>query len=110
MIHRVFDSTFEREVLRSSEPVLVNCIAEECGPCRSISPILEEFAANMVGRVKVEKIDIHQNPAVRALYDIHGLPTLIVFTNGEIAGRRVGALMREDELRGWVGEAVGVAD
>jgi thioredoxin 1 len=106
MIYRVTDRTFAREVLLSKEPVLVNFNADRCEPCRTISRTLEQFAGEMNGRVKVVTLDVDQNPATRVRYDIHGLPTLIIFVRGEIAGRRIGALMQTDDLKTWFDASV----
>lgn len=106
MIHGVSNSTFAREVLLSKEPVLVIFVANEREPWRAISWMLEEFGNEMEGQLKVVKVDIDRNPAVRAQYNIHGLPTLIIFVNGEIAARRVGASMQKSELIAWIDASV----
>jgi thioredoxin len=109
MIYRVTDSTFAREVLLSKGPVLVNFIADRCEPCGTIAPTLEQFAGEMNGRVKVVTLDVDQNPATRVRYNIHGLPALIIFVKGEIAGRRVGALMQTGDLMTWFEASVGTS-
>jgi thioredoxin 1 len=106
MIHRVSDRTFARDVLSSVEPVLVNFVEGECGPCKTISPVLEQLAREMEGRVKVVTMDVGENWATRTEYNVHGLPTLIVFVNGETAARRIGAVVETADLEAWVNDVL----
>ena len=106
MIHRVSDRSFARDVLGSAEPVLVNFVEGECTPCKTISPVLEQLAREMEGRVKVVNMDVGENWTTRTEYNVHGLPTLIVFVNGEIAARRVGAVVEKDDLEAWVNAVI----
>jgi thioredoxin 1 len=106
MIHRVSDRTFDRDALSSTEPVLVYFWEDDCTPCRTISPVLEEIAGATEGRVKVVSLEVGQNRAIKARYHIHGLPTLIVFVEGEVAARRVGAMVEKDDLMAWVNAAI----
>lgn len=102
MIDHLSDTTFEREVLSSMRPVLVTFIATDSGPWRAMSGALEQVASEMQGRLKVVKIDVNQNPGLRARYEIHGLPTLILFNLGEPVARRVGAVPQSEALAAWI--------
>ncbi len=88
---QVSDSAFEAEVLKADQPVVVDFWAEWCGPCKMIAPALEEIAREMDGRVKVVKLNIDENPSVPSRYGIRGIPTLMIFKDGEVAGTQVGA-------------------
>ncbi len=88
------DDNFEDEVLKSDEPVLVDYWAEWCGPCKMIAPILEEIAEEYTGRLKVAKLNIDENTGVPPKYGIRGIPTLMLFKNGEVEATKVGALTK----------------
>jgi thioredoxin len=93
-IHRVTDDTFEPEVLKSETPVLVDYWAEWCGPCKSIAPILDEVAKEYEGRLKIAKINVDENQLTPAKFGIRGIPTLMLFKNGNVEATRVGALSK----------------
>ncbi|MEW6764420.1 MAG: thioredoxin TrxA [Pseudomonadota bacterium] len=88
------DASFEQDVLKSDMPVLVDYWAEWCGPCRMIAPILDEIATEYNGRVKVAKLNIDENPATPPKYGIRGIPTLMLFKDGNVAATKVGALSK----------------
>lgn len=90
----VTDDTFEAEVIKSSNPVLVDYWAEWCGPCKMIAPILEEIASEYSGKVKIAKLNIDDNPQTPPKYGIRGIPTLMLFKNGEVEATKVGALSK----------------
>ena len=97
----VTDSSFETEVLRSEVPVVVDFWAEWCGPCKQIGPYLEQISKEMNGRIKIAKVNIDDNPNAPARYGIRGIPTLLLFKDGELVDRKVGA----DSKRGietWI--------
>ncbi|TMH21658.1 MAG: thioredoxin TrxA [Betaproteobacteria bacterium] len=93
-IRHVTDDTFEPEVLQSETPVLVDYWAEWCGPCKSIAPILDEVAKEYEGRLKVAKINVDENQNTPAKFGIRGIPTLMLFKNGNVEATRVGALSK----------------
>jgi len=93
-INPVTDDTFEPEVLNSDLPVLVDYWAEWCGPCKSIAPILDEVAQEYDGRLKVAKMNVDENQQVPAKFGIRGIPTLMLFKNGNLEATKVGALSK----------------
>lgn len=93
-IQHVSDDTFDAEVLKSDLPVLVDYWAEWCGPCKVIAPVLEEIATEYDGRMKVCKLDIDANAGTPPKYGIRGIPTLMLFRNGEVEATKVGALSK----------------
>jgi thioredoxin 1 len=93
-IVHVTDATFEQEVLKSPTPVLVDYWAEWCGPCKMIAPVLEDIAREYGDRVKVAKLNVDENPATPPRYGIRGIPTLILFKNGDVEAIKVGAVSK----------------
>ena len=106
MANAVSDNTFEQEVLKSTEPVLVDFFAEWCGPCKAMAPALEQVAKEMQGKVKVVKLDVDQNPDVTQKYRIQAMPTLMIFKDGQVAAQRVGALVQKKRLEDWINSSV----
>lgn len=88
------DATFEEEVIKSPNPVLVDYWAEWCGPCKMIAPILEEIANEYTGKVTIAKLNIDDNPQTPPKYGIRGIPTLMLFKNGTVEATKVGALSK----------------
>ncbi|UJS24536.1 thioredoxin TrxA [Thiothrix winogradskyi] len=88
------DATFDQDVLKSTVPVLVDYWAEWCGPCKMIAPLLDEIASEFGDKLKVAKLNIDENKGVPPRYGIRGIPTLMLFKNGEVAATKVGALSK----------------
>lgn len=93
-IQHVTDDTFETEVLQAQSPVLVDYWAEWCGPCKAIAPTLEEVAKEYSGKLKVAKVNVDENQEIPRKYGIRGIPTLMLFKNGNIEATKVGALSK----------------
>lgn len=93
-IHYVTDDSFEADVLQSDVPVLVDYWAEWCGPCKMIAPILEEVVSEYAGKLKVAKLNIDENPNTPPRFGIRGIPTLILFKDGDVEATKVGALSK----------------
>ena len=101
MTASVTDQNFQTEVLESTEPVIVDFWAEWCGPCKMMSPIVDEASESLKGKVKVVKINIDENPNVPTQYGIRGIPTFIVFKGGEAVETKVGG-MSKTQFSDWV--------
>lgn len=101
----VTDDSFDAEVLKASGPVLVDFWAEWCGPCKQIGPALEEIASEMDGKITIAKVNIDQNPMTPSKYGVRGIPTLLIFKNGEEAARQVGA-MAKTKIVEWIDGAL----
>ena len=91
-IVHVSDSSFEQDVLKSNVPVLLDFWAEWCGPCKMIAPMLDQIAAEYAGKVLVAKMNVDENPKTPMKFSVRGIPTLILFKNGQVAKQVVGAL------------------
>ena len=101
MAKQVTDDTFELDVLRADGPVLVDFWAEWCGPCKQIAPSLDEISEELKGKVSLAKVNIDENPETPSKYGVRGIPTLMLFKDGEVASTKVGALPKS-KLKEWV--------
>ena len=94
LIKHTTDANFEQDVLKSTTPVLIDYWAEWCGPCRMVAPILDEIAGQYQGRLNIMKVNVDENRSVPAKYGIRGIPTLMLFKDGDVAATKVGALSK----------------
>ncbi len=101
----VTDDSFDADVLGSSEPVLVDFWAEWCGPCKQIGPSLEEISSEMGEKLTVAKVNIDDNPNIPTKYGVRGIPTLMLFKDGQVAATKVGALPK-GKIQEWIDSVV----
>lgn len=104
-VEKVSDQSFEDDVLKSGAPVVVDFWAEWCGPCRMVAPILDEMSGEMGDKVKIVKLNVDENPETASKYGIMSIPTLLLFKDGKIASRQVGAVPKA-KLVQWVNGAI----
>ncbi len=105
MAEQVSDNSFESDVLQSGETVIVDFWAEWCGPCKALSPLVDELASEMDGKVKILKMNIDENPETPTKYGVRGIPTLMVFKGGEVTETKVGG-MSKGQLQEWAESVV----
>ena len=103
--HKVSDASFEKDVLQSDTPVVVDFWAEWCGPCKMIAPALEEIALSLGPKAKIVKINIDENPMAPTRYGVRSIPTLLLFKNGQVAATKIGAEPKQ-KLVSWINTVV----
>jgi thioredoxin 1 len=102
---KVTDASFDSDVLQSDKPVVVDFWAEWCGPCKQIGPALEDIAQEMGEKVTVAKLNIDENPNTPAKYGVRGIPTLMIFQNGQVAATKVGAQPKTN-IVSWINDSI----
>ena len=98
-VHQVSDASFDGDILKSSVPVLVDFWAPWCGPCRSVAPIVDDLATQYAGKLKVAKLNVDESTDVAMRYQVTSIPTFILFKNGQVADRALGALPKSEFVK-----------
>ena len=101
----ISDTSFETDVINAGQPVLVDFWAEWCGPCKQIAPALEEIASEMTGQLTVAKLNIDDNPSTPSKYGVRGIPTMMLFKDGQVASTKVGALPK-GKIVEWIEQSI----
>jgi thioredoxin 1 len=101
MTAKTTDATFEKDVLSSNRPVLVDFWAEWCGPCRQIGPALDDLSRDMADKITVAKLNVDENPTVPVKYGVKGIPTLMIFKGGQVVATKIG-VMQKSKIKEWI--------
>lgn len=102
---KISDASFQNDVLNAKKPVVVDFWAEWCGPCRMIAPALEELASELGEKVTVAKLNIDENPSTPQKYGVRGIPTMMIFSQGQVAATKVGALPKS-KIKEWIESSI----
>jgi len=100
----ITDESFDKDVLQAGQPVLVDFWAEWCGPCKQIAPALEQISDELVGKVTIAKLNIEDSPTTPSRYGVRGIPTMMLFKDGQMASMKVGAMPKQ-KILDWLAEA-----
>jgi thioredoxin 1 len=106
MANAVTDASFDQEVLKASQPVLVDFHAKWCGPCKAMAPALDQVASELASKIKVVKVDVDENPKVTGAYGIRAMPTLLIFQGGKVTAQHTGAIVQKKKLEDWINASV----
>ena len=104
-VKSIKEDAFEEEVVKSELPVLIDFWAEWCGPCKEVSPILEEISTEMSDSIKIVKVNIDENPNIPSQYVVQSIPTLIIFKKGEVVATKIG-MSSKNELLSWINTSI----
>ena len=104
-VKSIKEDAFEEEVVKSELPVLIDFWAEWCGPCKEVSPILEEISTEMSDSIKIVKVNIDENPNIPSQYGVHSIPTLIIFKKGEVVATKI-CMSSKNELLSWINTSI----
>ncbi|PPR33621.1 MAG: Thioredoxin [Alphaproteobacteria bacterium MarineAlpha6_Bin5] len=104
-VKSIKEDAFEEEVVKSELPVLIDFWAEWCGPCKEVSPILEEISTEMSDSIKIVKVNIDENPNIPSQYGVQSIPTLIIFKKGEVVATKIG-MSSKNELLSWINTSI----
>jgi thioredoxin 1 len=105
MLKNITDQSFEADVLKAAGPVLVDFWAEWCGPCKALAPVLEQISSELDGKLTIAKLDIDNNPEAPSRYGVRGIPTMILFKNGQAVAQKIGSAPRQS-LVSWINENI----
>jgi len=101
MTLKITDESFDKDVVKSTLPILVDFWAEWCGPCKQIGPALEEISTELAGKLTIAKLNIDENPLVPSKFGVRGIPTLMLFKDGQVSATKIGALPKK-QLQDWI--------